>query len=519
MPDRPPPTPAGTPPDVPVAATDDPYAERFDLEGRSLREHTARGTIINSLFNIGLAALEFIRRLLIVSFLTAAEFGFWGILVVSLATIVWLKQVGVGDKYIQQADDDQEVAFQKAFTLELFYTLAFYVLIVLALPLYAFLYGRPEIILPGFILSLAVLGSGFTSPLWIFYRRMQFVRQRVLQGVNPVVSFVVTVPLVVAGLGYWGLVVGAVAGSFAAAAVALVACPYPIRLRFDRGTLREYVSFSWPLLIVSGSNLVIVQVAVLVGDVTVGLAGVGVIGLVGIIIRFSDQVNNIVTQTMYPAVCAVRDRTELLFETFVKSNRLALMWSVPFGIGLTLFAPDLVEYGLGDKWQAAVVPLQAFGLIAAANQIGFNWTAFMRALNRTRPMAVNGVLAMVTFLVAGVPMMFVAGITGYVVGFGAAIAVQIVCRLYYLKRLFTGFGITRHIMRAFAPVVPAIALVLAARLLEGGTERTLGLALVEIALYSAATLAVTVLLERRLLREIMAYLRRSGPRSLAPSAG
>ena len=34
----------------------------------------------------------------------------------------------------------------------------------------------------------------------------------------------------------------------------------------------------------------------------------------------------------------------------MKSNRLALMWGVPFGVGLTLFAADLVEFGIGEEW-------------------------------------------------------------------------------------------------------------------------------------------------------------------------
>ena len=41
---------------------------------------------------------------------------------------------------------------------------------------------------------------------------------------------------------------------------------------------------------------------------------------------------------MYPAICAVQDRLELLRESFVKSNRLALMWAMPFGVGIALFA-------------------------------------------------------------------------------------------------------------------------------------------------------------------------------------
>ena len=39
------------------------------------------------------------------------------------------------------------------------------------------------------------------------------------------------------------------------------------------------------------------------------------------------------TNTLYPAICAVRDRKDVLFEAFVKSNRLALMWALPFGFG------------------------------------------------------------------------------------------------------------------------------------------------------------------------------------------
>lgn len=49
-----------------------------------------------------------------------------------------------------------------------------------------------------------------------------------------------------------------------------------------------------------------------------------------------------------------------MFESFVKSNRLALMWGAPFGVGLSLFA-DLVDHGIGDEWKPAVGLLQAFG--------------------------------------------------------------------------------------------------------------------------------------------------------------
>lgn len=497
----------GHPENVPVAAAE-PLEARIDPAGGGLRARAARGTIINGAFQIGLAALELVKRFTVVAFLTAAEFGFWGLIVVALASLLWLKQIGIADKYIQQSDLDQETAFQKAFTLELLLSLLFWLLILLVLPIYALIYGRPEIILPGAVLSLSVLASAWSAPNWIWYRRMEFLKQRQLAAVNPVVTFVVTVPLAISGLGYWSLVVGAVVGSVAGAAASVRASPYRPGFRFDRFTLREYASFSWPLFILSASNLVIIQAAVIVGEATVGLAGVGVIGLAGVIARFGDQVNGIVTQTIYPAVCIVRERTDLLFEAFVKSNRLALMWGVTFGLGLTLFAPDLVEFVLGQKWNAAIPALQVFGGLVAVKQLGFNWTAFMRARNETRPLATNGVLAMVTFLAIGVPLMVTSGLTGYIVGFSAAAVVQLLLRTYHLRRLFHGFGMVRHAMRALLPSLPAVAAVLGMRALEVGDARSAVLAASELLLYLALTAGATAFLERNLLREVAGYLRK-----------
>ena len=43
--------------------------------------------------------------------------------------------------------------------------------------------------------------SAFQAPLWTFYRRMDYLRQRKLQVFDPVVGFVVTLGLAVAGFG------------------------------------------------------------------------------------------------------------------------------------------------------------------------------------------------------------------------------------------------------------------------------------------------------------------------------
>ncbi len=487
---------------------------RFEFS-EGLRERTARGVLVNAAFQAGFATLNVVQRFAVAAFLTVDEFGIWGLVLTTLITLSFIKQIGISDKYIQQDDPDQEVAFQRAFTLELLYTLCFSAFVALVLPLYALAFDQPDMLLPSLVLTLSLLGTALCAPLWVPFRKMQFARQRTLEAINPVVSTVVMVSLAAAGAGYWALIAGLLSGVYCAAVVAWVTCPYKLRLRFDRKTLREYVGFSAPVLLAGGAGLVVVQGTMLVATHTVGLAGVGAITLAGSLIVFGQRVDALVSRTIYPAICAVKDRTDLLFETFVKSNRLVLVWAIPFGFGMVLFAPALVEFVLGEKWQPAVSLLQILGLAVGIGQFAFNWNLFFQAKGETKPLAISGLVALATFAVATVPLMIAFDLDGYIAGTVIGLLAQLITRAVYLGRIFDDFSPLHHLIRALVPVVPPVLAVLALRLGFGSPE-SLGAAAGQFAVYVAASIACTAIAERRLLREIVGYLR--GTPDAAPAA-
>src|SRR5438045_1159891 len=235
--------------------------------------------MINAAFTVGLSLLALIRGFILARFLTSADYGVWGLLAVSLGTLLWLKQVGIGDKYIQQDEPDQELAFQKAFTLEAMFTGAFMIFLALALPVFALIYGETKIIAPGLVILLLLPCGVLQTPLWVYYRNMNFVRQRMLMAIDPLVGFVVAVALAVSGAGYWALAGGVLAGGWCGAVACLIVTPYKLRFRYDRGTLRSYFSFSWPLFVSNGSSMVIAQSAVITAQAALGLAAVGAMSL------------------------------------------------------------------------------------------------------------------------------------------------------------------------------------------------------------------------------------------------
>jgi O-antigen/teichoic acid export membrane protein len=487
------------PPDPGEAAT-----REVDTGGVGLREFAARGIIVNSLFDLGLGGVNLVRGVALAALLTRADFGLWGILLVSLGVLAQLKVIGISDKFIQQTEPNQELAFQRAFTLELLTSLTTMVLLAALVPLIALVYGRSELVAPGLALCTMLAAYAFQSPQWVFYRRMDFLHQRMQTAVEPVVGLVVSIVLAVAGLGIWALVIGALAGAWSGALVAVVMSPYRLAWRLDRRALSVYWRFSAPILIATVCSVLLANGTVLATFLHLGLRAVGAVALATTVISFTTRIDDIIATTVYPGICAVADRVDLLRESFVKTNRLAMLWAIPFGVGLTLFAPELIRYVLGEKWHAAISLIQITGLAAALNHIGFNWDDYYRARGDTRPVAVVAVTSVVVTLGSGIPLLLADGLTGLAWGIGLGAAAALVVRAAYIAALFRGFDLLLHGWRAVLPVIPAVAVVLVIR---GLTHEALAAASLEICAYVLVAAAASVVSERVLLAEALGYLR------------
>ena len=505
-----------------LAATATADRERDD-RGRGiadLRRHVARGMLINSGFEIGLVGISALRALVVAAFLTRYDYGVWGLVGLTLWTALGLKTVfGAGEKYVQQSSADPEEAFQRAFTVELIFAAAAAPVSAIVVVAFVLLTGNPAVLAPGLTLLLLLPSTALQFPLAVFYRQMNYRRQRALQAIEPVGGAVVMIVLAALGAGYWSFVVGAVVGSWAGAIVALRASPYRLALRYDRGTLRNYIGFSAPLLVGGGAELALFQVIFLVGVGPLGLAGLGAFTLVGNLVQFTDQADKIVTGTLYPAVCAAKDRIGLLSEIFVKSNRLSLIWAVPFGVGMSLFGSDLVRFVLGTRWLPAVPLLEIMGIITAVNHVGYNWSAFVKARGMTWPIAITGVVVAAVVMGAAIPLMYSDGLLGLGYAFAIGEAVTLVIRGFVMARFFNGIRMLSHLLRGFAPTLVAAPPVLVVRILAG-REQTLLAAIAVFALYVALTGLATLAFERPLLREAVGYLlpRREGTMSLQPRA-
>ena len=119
---------------------------RFEFPREELRRRTVRGAAINAVFLVLIDGIVLVQGLIVTRLLGPSDIGLYGIVSVTVMSLLALKRVGIDEAYVQQQEARQEEEFQRAFTLELGLSAAFALAICIAAPILAAVYGESELL-------------------------------------------------------------------------------------------------------------------------------------------------------------------------------------------------------------------------------------------------------------------------------------------------------------------------------------------------------------------------------------
>jgi O-antigen/teichoic acid export membrane protein len=481
--------------------------QRLAFARGELRGRTARGGVLNALFMGGAESLVLIQGLIVTALLGPKSIGLYGVVSTTAVTILALQRVGIDEAFVQQDAPDQEAEFQRAFTIALGIATLASVLIAAAAPILVAIYGDTQLLWLTLAVCYLPVGFALQAPQWVFFRRMDFLRLRLLQTSVPVITFCIVVPLAATGFGVWSLIIGPVVGNAVAILAGLAVSPYRLRIRVDRDAIHHYLRFSWPVFATALTMLALQQGQVTAFGVRGGLVAAGFITLAATLTRYVDRADQILTTTIYPAICAVRDQLDTLTELFVKSNRLTLMWAFPFAVTFMLFSADLVTQVLGRKWNPAIPLLAGMAGALALQQLGYNWFSFYRARGESWPQAVESAVLLIAFFALAIPGLAIWGTWGFIAGRGLTSVAALIVRRRYVRALLPSVSLVRLAAPAALATAAAAAPVLVLRFALWGGDRSAGQIFAELALWGAGLVLWTWILERGLLRELLSYIR------------
>jgi O-antigen/teichoic acid export membrane protein len=425
-----------------------------------LRRQAVRGGTLLLAARLGMQLLQWSVTLLVTRLLEASDYGMMtaGVLFVGLADM--LAEAGVGKALVQKRDSGR-ADFAQAFTLSLGLSAVLYaILFVVAEPAAAYLEQ------PGFDLFLRVLAALlFLIPIRsvagaVLERNLQLGRQSAVQLGGALVQTALVLTLALAGMGYWALAAGALAGRAMEAACVWYASGWTPELAWPARQAWGLFRFG---LHVSGASLLwfvynnadFAALGAFGGVVVLGYYSVAFQLMTMPVQKLSTHVN----QIMFAVFCKLQHDRARVRDWFLRLTVLMTFLIAPTLAGMALVADDGIRLLLREHWAGAVLPFQLLCSVGVVMVISSALHQTLAALGRP-DLTLKYNVACALLLPTG---FFIAAWLWGTVGVCLVwllLTPLLVAALIHLTREVTGFGLG-DVLRAQLPVLAGVAVMCA----------------------------------------------------------
>lgn len=421
-----------------------------------------RSTFVNSLWSYLSFALQrgatFAATLVLVRYLSPAEFGLMGYCILAIAFLEVFSRFGLDAALISRPDRIDE-ASDVAFHLGLINGVAFFALAWTTAPLIAVFFDEPGItpLLRVLAFSLVIEATSIV-PVARLQRDLQFRKKVIPDTARGCLKGIVAVGLAFAGFGVWSLVIGHLAGTLIFAIALWMIVPWRPRLRFDPASFRDFLRFGGHMW---GVNL-IGALRSNVDYLLIGrILGTSPLGLYTIAYRFPDLVvnslNNVVGTVTHPTLARLQDDPDGMRAFYQAYVGYIAMLTLPAGFGIALIAEPFVRVFYTDSWSAVILPMQCLAVALGISSIGFAPGVLYKAINRP------DILNYVSIVKLPPMILFLWWSTAYGL-IGVAVA-QIILALLYITvdslivRRVIGFGFRDLAEALWAPLTATAIMV------------------------------------------------------------
>lgn len=276
----------------------------------------------------------------------------------------------------------------------------------------AVLVGSPGL---GFPIAVACTSLPLTSfssiQLALFRRRLDFKTMMPVRVAVALVPLVVTVPLALAGMGFWSLIIGTIAGNVVNAVALTALSPWKPQLFYSFALLRDMFGFSgWSLL-----EAIAIWATSWAGTFVVGnLLDSYHLGLYRQPMTFVNSAFNLITNATTPVLFAslsrLQDSDEEFRSFFYRFQFNVAMFVLPLGVGIFCFRDFLTVLLLGDQWGDASLMLGCWGL---STGIMIVFSHYCSEVFRAKGRPKVSLVCQVLYMCLMVPTLYVSASVGF----------------------------------------------------------------------------------------------------------
>ncbi len=323
----------------------------------------AKWRIASAFFQIIVA---FPAGILLAHLLRPADFGLVALSLVIVGFISLASDLGLGAAIIQLHEPD-EAHLRVALTGSVLLGISIAATVIATAPLIGRFAHTPELGAVLRLQSLVFITSGAdTFARSILQRRLDFRRLYVVDVASQVVgSALVSITCALAGMGVWSLVLGNLARSAISCTLSMITANTPLRPLLARRELRQLLGFGVSVSANGAVNYIARNGDNFVVGRTLGPAALGIYSRAfNLMMMPLNYVTGAFFTTLVPVFAGLQDQQRRMGKGFLMSVQLSAIIVAPVAGVMLVAAPHLILGLYGEKWAAAVGPLQVLCLMA-----------------------------------------------------------------------------------------------------------------------------------------------------------
>ena len=326
----------------------------------SLSDQVLHSGIWATALNVSGRGLQFVQLVVLARLLVPADFGVFGLAVLTLGMVRRMSKVGFDAALIQREQEDVTKYLDTTWVVKISRGIGVFVLVLLGAPLIAGFFDVPRLRTIVSVLALGPVLAGMKNPAIVYFRKdLRFRKLFVYRTSGMVANLVVSVALALLWRNVWALVFGLLAADVAQIVASYLIHQYRPGMNYDPRFARELFGFGRWIL----ATDLVVWLATAGDDAFVGwYLTASALGLYRIAFRFSNspatEITHVISSVAFPAYSKLQNDDDALQSGFSRTVTVTALATIPASVGIFLIASPFTYVVLGEKWMPMVPVLK-----------------------------------------------------------------------------------------------------------------------------------------------------------------
>lgn len=377
------------------------------------KQNAFKGFSWMGLLRVSTRVIAFIRLAILARILTPAQFGVFGVATLLLSFLEVLSETGINVFLIQKKDESDKY-ISSAWVVSILRGILIATLLVILAPFISKFFNSPDSYKVILLIALVPFIRGFINPSIInIQKNIQFHKEFYLRTTLLVVDASVAIIVAFFTKSAESMAYGLIISAFVEVILSFVFMkPWPKFTR-DINKMKHIINRGWSITLTGifsyfSENLDNIVVGRMLGTESLGIYQ-SAYKISTLTISEVVEVTNKVTFPVYSKLSEDKDRLFRAFKkVFLSSSGIAII----LGLGIYIFAEQIVLILLGSNWVAAIPVVKVLAIYGIFRAIFGNFSAVFLALEKQNYVAFMTFIRSITLAILIIPLISLYGMIG-----------------------------------------------------------------------------------------------------------